>query len=965
MTDILAAIRWWAALTALGLAALPLVYTLLRRLPDRGFAFIRPAGLLLVAYVFWLSGTLGFSGNDGGGITLALLVVGGLSWLAYRRRPESDPPLGEWLRANLTTVVVTELVFLGIFALWAWVRAQNPAISATEKPMEFAFLNGVGQSPTFPPLDPWLSGFAISYYYFGYVMVSLLGRLAFVAEPVAFNLAIAWIVAATATGAFGVVCNLITLRQTTNYELRATNEDRGALSAVGGQRSAVGRRGRAAIVLGLVAALAVPIAGNLQIGLEVLHGNGIGPDGFWAWLDVRDISGPADSGPAAADATGGETPRYETTAWWWWRASRVIHEYHLSGRAEEGLEPIVENPAFSFILGDLHPHVLALPFAFLAMAVALAWWREITSYELRTTTADGRPLTADPPPATRPSSLVTRRSSLVTRLGVPWPLWLFTAVVLGGLSFLNTWDVGIYLFLVMGAYFLGHWFRAGTTRGLWRRTALLAVALVVPAALLYLPFYLGFRSQAGAPFILPFLMRPTRLAHYLILFGMPLLVIVITLLTMAARRRFHHWRVGLGAAAALVGGLLLVMLLWAWLLAAGPESGRIVDLANELGLNLPAHPGTVFAPGWGVRAVAALLPAVLGARLASPWLVLLLAGVVALVVMLLRSWVEEEKPPISQISQIGKEEEIYPQIGQIRQIGEEENPQISQIEEKRGGAFDVDALGRVEVAADVEWRTRAMPFVLLLVLTGALLTLGPEFVYLRDNFGVRLNTTFKFYYQAWAMFGVAALVGLDYLWATRRGAADRAVAGLATAGYAALLAVALLFPFFAVQSRAAEYRGPADATDRQPATLDGLAQLARFNPADYEAILWLRDNVAAVDGPPPVILEAVGGQYSGYGRVSAATGLPTVLGWAGHEWQWRGSDHPEPGRRETIVEQIYTTRDLGVVGFLLDEFGVQYIIVGDLEREQYGSSGLAKFEELPVAFANDRVTIYRWQPAAP
>lgn len=123
--------------------------------------------------------------------------------------------------------------------------------------------------------------------------------------------------------------------------------------------------------------------------------------------------------------------------------------------------------------------------------------------------------------------------------------------------------------------------------------------------------------------------------------------------------------------------------------------------------------------------------------------------------------------------------------------------------------------------------------------------------------------------------------------------------------------------------------------------------------------------MAAAAGAPPVILEAVGGQYTGFGRVSAATGLPTVLGWAGHEWQWRGSDHPEPGRRETIVEQIYTTRDLGVVAFLLDEFGVHYIVVGDPEREQYGTVGLSKFDELPVAFANDRVTIYRWQPAAP
>ncbi|MEZ4517701.1 MAG: DUF2298 domain-containing protein [Chloroflexota bacterium] len=101
----------------------------------------------------------------------------------------------EWLRENARTVIITELLFAVVFGLWVWARAQNPAISATEKPMEFAFLNASGSSPIFPPLDPWLSGYAISYYYFGYVMTSLLARLAMVPESLAFNLAIAWIVA--------------------------------------------------------------------------------------------------------------------------------------------------------------------------------------------------------------------------------------------------------------------------------------------------------------------------------------------------------------------------------------------------------------------------------------------------------------------------------------------------------------------------------------------------------------------------------------------------------------------------------------------------------------------------------------------------------------------------------------------------------------------------------------------------
>jgi YYY domain-containing protein len=914
MTDFLSALRWWAALTMLGLAALPLVHTLLRPLPDRGYAFVKMAGLLLVSTVFWLAGSLGFAGNDGGGITLALVVVGALSLLAYRRRAPGDEALGDWLRANWRTVLAAELVFAAVFALWVWVRAQNPAIANTEKPMEFAFLNGVTLSPSFPPLDPWLSGYGISYYYFGYVMTSLLARLAVVPTAVAFNLAVAWLVAGAAVGAFGVVYNLVAGRGIRNGE-----QGTGGAGEQGRSHSPLTTR---AILLGLIAALAVPIAGNLQIGLEVLHGNGVGSDGFWQWLDVRDINGPADTDGS---------PRYLSSEWWWWRTSRVIHEYTLSGRAEEGLEPIVEAPAFSYILGDLHPHVLALPFAFLSLGVALAWWMGIRNEEAHAKAQRGKGREEESHAKAQSSQSLRSFAALLENSSIGWPLWLFTAVVLGGLSFLNTWDVLIHLFVVLGAFFLGLWHRQGHTRGLWGRTALLAVSLVVPAALIYLPFYLGFRSQAGPPFLLPMLMRPTRLAHFAIIFGLPLTAISVMLVSLAARRRFRHWRTGLGVAAVVVGGLLVLMVLLLWVVAvAQPGGGMVGGLVNELGLTLPARPEGALALGWGVRAVAAVLPVWLAARLASPWLLLLLVGLLALAVMALRAGVEENNPQITQISQI-----------------EEQSVRI------------VPAQGQ-----------RTLPFALLLILTGVLLTLGPEFVYLRDNFGVRLNTTFKFYYQAWAMFGVAAVFALDYLLSMRHNTAERLVGGAATVGYVALLAVSVLFPVYAVQSRALEYRGAAtDAAgqpqERQPATLDGLASLRRFNPSEYEALRWLLENAVRPGETPPVVLEAVGGQYSAFGRVAANTGLPTVLGWPGHEWQWRGSDHPEPGRREGMVEQIYTATNLNTVAPLLDELGVSYIYVGDLEAGTYGAAGLEKFRDrLEVAFANDRVTIYRWQPAS-
>ena len=129
----------------------------------------------------------------------------------------------------------------------------------------------------------------------------------------------------------------------------------------------------------------------------------------------------------------------------------------------------------------------------------------------------------------------------------------------------------------------------------------------------------------------------------------------------------------------------------------------------------------------------------------------------------------------------------------------------------------------------------------------------------------------------------------------------------------ALFAISLLFPYYAVQSRAVEYRGRVDASNRREPTLNGLAYIEHFNPDEYEALMWLRAQEGA-----PVVLEAVernGGQYSSYSRVSANTGFPTLLGWVGHEYQWRGGGHPEPARRDQAgsAEQAHYQQKVAVV----------------------------------------------------
>jgi len=828
LSEIFLAVRWWIVFLLITTAVFPLSFHLFHRLPDRGFAFTKPLGLLIISYLFWILGSLGIVGNNLGGVLVGIGSVIGLSIWAGRK--EGAAAMGRWLRDHWRHLLLTEIVFAALFFLWVWARAQNPAIAATEKPMEFAFLNSLTRSPQFPPNDPWLSGFGISYYYFGYVMSSVMGRLTAVGTtavsitPITFNLTLAWLVAGTGTAAFGLVYNLLA-----NY----------------------GRK--TAVLLGLIAALAIPLAGNMEMGLELAHANGIGNDAFWTWLDMRDLPAPAIEASADAPA------RYESGAWWWWRSSRPIHEYHLSGRVEEGLEPIVEFPAFSFVLGDMHPHVLALPFTFLSMAMALLWF------------------------------LDDKKSNIRVR-------WLFTALILGGLAFLNTWDVLIHLFVMVGAFTLGRWRDDGKIN--LSQSVLFALSLVGGLFVLYYPFFLGFSSQAAAPYLLPMLMRPTRLPHFLTIFGMSLIPITILMAVLVVRQRFTGWKAGLKTAVFLPLSLFIIMLFFGWMISiSSAGAGTVTGLATELGLNLSPHPGGI-AIGWGTTAVFTLLPTLLTARVVTPFVTLLLIGLIGTAVMI---WANRNNQQSTENNQL---------------------------------------------------KMDPLPFVLLLIVTAALLTLGTEFLYLRDNFGVRMNTIFKFYYQAWSLFGVAGLFGLGWLWHHSRKAGIVAIVG-----YGAAFAMAMAFPVYAVNSRAIEYRGAVDAETRQPATLDGLAQRARYNPAEYEAIIWMRDNVEG----DPVILEATGGAYSDYGRFSTNTGLPTLLGWANHEYQWRGGSTNEPALRADIIRNIYTSPDWGYTTQLLGEYNVEYIIVGNTEMTDYGEIAHDKFNgRLEEAFRNEEVVIYRW-----
>jgi uncharacterized membrane protein len=209
------------------------------------------------------------------------------------------------------------------------------------------------------------------------------------------------------------------------------------------------------------------------------------------------------------------------------------------------------------------------------------------------------------------------------------------------------------------------------------------------------------------------------------------------------------------------------------------------------------------------------------------------------------------------------------------------------------------------------------------------LILMPEIVYVRDIYESgyhRANTMFKLTYQGFLLFALAS----GYAAVRMADAAPRRFAGvLARAGLGVLAALPLLYASWAMNGF---YDIPAPAAYRG---LDGLAFLGDAHGDDRAAVEWLR---ARARGQEP-ILEAYGDSYTEEGRISMATGLPTIQGWYVHEWLWRGTPE-EPRTREAEVRRVYEApaegpADLDPAREVLRKYRIRYLVIGSREREKF------------------------------
>lgn len=817
-------LSWYILITILGWITFPLAYRLFPALADRGYTLSRAFGLMLWGFIFWLFANFGIAQNDLGGLLLGLVVVVGLSAWAFLTvdrgtKTESEtvhglPSTVEWLKENTKLIIAAELLFLLAFGLLAFFRSANPEILGTEKPMELMFINGIMNSPAFPPRDLWLAGYAISYYHFGYVMTAMLAKLTGVPATAAFNLMLALIYGLAAVGAYGILYNLL---GTIDSGRKTEGTDHRPPSTVLG--------------LSFLAPVFLLLVSNVEGFLEVLHARGLfWRDGsnFWTWLDIPELRNPPPAVPSWMP------DRF----WWWWRASRVVQDYDLNGSFREAID---EFPAFSFLLGDLHPHVLAIPFFLLAVAFALNLFL---------------------------GGFRGRINLYVGELHLSKTGFLLAAFLLGGMAFLNTWDILPVAAVILFSYALARVREAGWGWGRLEDVLLFGVPASVTAYVLYLPFFLGFDSQAGG--IVPNFMYVTRGAHLWVMWGTLFVPIFALLLHFARTKLPASWGRGIAFS------LGIAILLLATMLALGFLAYR---LRPELVLPILQGQGrdaaTFLADSFARRLthIGSLLTLL---ALLIPALAFLLAN---------RNHSNDEQASI-----------LHPS-----------------------------------------------PFILLLIILGTLLILGPDFLYLQDNFGYRINTVFKFYYQAWILLSLASAYGTAVLLRQLRGASNV----LFSVIFVLVLVVGLTYPVLGFPAKANNFQPPFGFT------LDDFDRVQRENPDEAAAILWLK---SAPDG---VIAEATGNPYSSVGRISIYSGLPTILGWGNHEGQWRGSDFQGVlAQRQSDIETLYSTPDWQTALSILESYDVRYVIVGNLERSSYRVNEEKFTVFLKPAFQQGSVTIY-------
>lgn len=847
MTDTLYVLRWAAVLFAATLITLPIATKLFGSFGSGGFMMSQTMSIVFVSLFVWTLTYMKIYAFNFVLVLVAAAVIAGISYGVPALRKSFMDKLSE--PGFIERIVVEECAFFLILVLMCYFKGFNPIINGQEKYMDYGFIMSMLRNPALPANDMWLSGKPINYYYFGQFMYALLLKVSCIPPQVGYNIAMC-----TATAIpFGMSFSL------------------GIMLNEAAVKFGLHENVFCKYLAGILTGCAVSLWGNSHSFFYDENSIGNGLLSFFKGLGFE---------------VG------ETDGFYYPNSTRYIGwnpEITING----GDHTIEEFPFYSYLVGDLHAHVISMMVSLLIASLMLALICK-TDFPSKIEKTAKRTKFNFSSPGGRIA--VEYKETFYTEL-------ILASVLLGVAQMTSYWDFLIYFIVCSMALLI-----VNTKRSL-KFADLVGVSFFMFNVLAILILYLKFSSE---PLALVIFEAALACVAYLFTLYDPC-ALDRTSFQMSVLFTLAH-------------------------LTALPFNLNFDMISNSLGrVKNTSDPYQLYIL-WGTHVLIGLVFVIVIAatknyRLAAP---------------------HTKKGTSSKIVPIGPDKSEYT------------NP----------------------VQAFVGERNIIDVFVCGIVVIGIMLLIAPEIFYVRDIYTsgyLRSNTMFKFTFAAFILLSIAMAYSIVRLFwiVSRKGIFSSGALALALVELALCL-VPAHYTYIALKQRCYD-----DLSKSNYKGLDGTVYLktysCNFDYTEgavslgdyYAAIEWLNANVTG----SPVICEAYGSSYTDKCVVSSYTGLPTVFGWTTHEWLWRfhgivdketDTLKSDPQNdvfnnyitpRHNDIDIIYLSGNAQQVQSIVNKYGIEYIIIGNLEKYSYYADNNNTFAQIgELVFSSGDLNIYKVTP---
>ncbi len=451
--DMQSLLRWEIGSLLLGLMAYPVIRVVFKGFSDRGYIFGKTVGLAVASYLQWLLSSLRIIAFDRVWciiIPVVICIAIYLSaYLILKRNgidKEKENRLAfDSVEKTVEGIAWAEIAFVAAFIFFTWLLGHRIHSVETERVMDYAFMVSLDKTAYMPPTDMWAAGETINYYYYGLYMITYMCKICFVPVREGYSLGLSMIAALTLIYSYKVVKEMLA------WVLH--KEERGDKSRL------------LPMLGGVISSAAVTFGGNVHYIVFYILSPMI-----WDILRLD-----------------GEKPTY------WFASSTRYIGYIPDNPADR---TISEFPSYSFLIGDLHAHVIDIMIVLTITAL-------LAAYVMNT---------------------VKGRDHGMMIKSIFCPEVITIAFMIGIAAMTNYWDYPIYYVIAGSVILFMHIYRQDGVRITLGTTALTGVFVYTVATLVKLPFELKFDRMING---VKTCEQHSLVYQWLILWGLPLFTLIL------------------------------------------------------------------------------------------------------------------------------------------------------------------------------------------------------------------------------------------------------------------------------------------------------------------------------------------------------------------------------------------------------------------------------------------------------